>query len=93
MKEKIELQVVLAPTHAAYTFRVPLDLTVAEAATLVSRLLERQQPALWRATGKEDLMLCDLGAEDAGELLNPNETIRALSAFGVLANGTRVALV
>lgn len=38
-------------------------------------------------------MLCDLGAEDAGELLNPNETIRALSAFGVLANGTRVALV
>lgn len=93
MKEKIELQVVLAPTHAAYTFRVPLDLTAAEAAALISQLLERQEPALWRSTGKEDLMLCDPGSDDAGELLNPNETVRALRAFGLLADGTRVALV
>ncbi len=92
MKEKVELRVILAPTHREYNFWVPLDLTVGQATSLISRLLERREPALWQATGGEDLMLCDVGSPSRGELLNPNETVRALKAFGVLADGSRVAL-
>lgn len=93
MRNKVELRVIFAPTHEEHVVWVPLDLTVSQAAALVSRLLERREPVLWQATGGEDLMLCEHGSEFNGELLNPNETIRALKANQTIANGTRVALV
>lgn len=93
MKSKVELRVIFAPTHDEYVVWIPLDLTVAQTASLVSRLLERREPALWKATGEEDLVLCERGSESDGELLNPNETVRALEANQTIANGTRVALV
>jgi hypothetical protein len=92
MHDKVNLRVALPATRRDYEFWVPLDLTVSQAASLASRLLGRREPALWQATGEEDLVLLDRFSPRDGELLNPNETIRALRATGDLADGTRVAL-
>lgn len=92
MRDRVELRVLLAPTHSERTFWVPLDLSVVQAAALISRLFERDEPALWRATGGEDLMPCDAGGAPAGELLNPNESLRALKASGAPADGFLVSL-
>ncbi len=92
MQDKIELWVTCAPTGELHNFWVPLDLSVSQAAVLMSRLVEQRHPALWQASGQEDLMLCDPFGSSDGELLNPNETLRALRANGTVANGTHVAL-
>lgn len=99
MKDKILLNVVLPATQRAYEFRIPFDLTVDQAAQLMARILAAREPVMFEADGNADLMLCSVSAAgraagmSEGEMLNPNETFRALAERDVLVNGSRVAIV
>lgn len=93
MKDKLQVRVLLTPTHKEYSFFLPLDLSVAECASLISRLFERMEHGYWQCTGEEDLMLCDPDLPSTGELLNPNESIRALKAQEIVADGSLLALM
>lgn len=92
MRDKLLLSVLLPATQRTYEFRVPLDLTVEQAASLVSQLLGRREGASYQAAKGVDLMLCDAHGPQTGEELNPNETFRALVEQGVLVEGSTVAL-
>ncbi len=91
MHDKVLLSVKLPATGGLYEFRVPFDLTVDQAARLISQVLGRREPSRYDSSGAVDLMLLDEGG--AGGQLNPNETVRALVEQGTLADGSHVALV
>jgi hypothetical protein len=88
VRDKVLLEIVLPATRRTYEFRIPFDLTVDEAAGLVSNILATRESTYYESNGGADLMLLSSGDE-----LNPNETFRALVEQGVLVDGTRVALV
>lgn len=92
MKDKVLLEVLLPATGSVYEFRVPYDLTVETAARLMARVLASREPAQYEASDEVDLMLRASAGAHEGEELNPNETIRALVAQGMLVDGTPVAL-
>ncbi len=99
MKDKIMLDVLLPATQRSYEFRVPFDLTVDQAAQLMARILATREPASYEADGNADLMLRRVGPDGRsagmsdGEMLNPNETFRALAERNVLVDGSPVAIV
>lgn len=92
MTGKLLLSVKLPAADRAFEVRVPLDMTVDEAAKLISSLLARREPACYEATPGADLMLCAPFSPAPGEELNPNETFRALVEQGMLVDGSAVAL-
>ncbi len=92
VSDKIELRVAWAPMHHDLTVWMPLDMTVGEAARLASELCAKREPALWQP-GPALLVLCPLRPSARRTILNPNESLRTLRAEGVLASGTRVALM
>lgn len=45
MKDKVELRIAFMPKHRDVTFWVPLDLSVSQAASLISSLLAKEEHA------------------------------------------------
>lgn len=95
MKDKVLLDVLLPATQKTYEFRIPFDLTVDQASQLMARILATREPVRYEADGNADLMLRGVAGTNvsSGEMLNPNETFRALVEQGVLVDGAPVVLV
>lgn len=93
MRDKVLVSVLLPATDKHYELRVPYDLTVEQAAGLISRVLASSEPARYCAQDGADLMLVGQGVAGSGDQLNPNETFRALVEQGVLGDGSALALV
>lgn len=93
MNGKVLLSVQLPSGTQRFEVRVPLDMTVDEAAPLISQLLSSQTHGLYEARLDAGLMALDAGCAMPGEQLNPNETLFALVEQGVLVDGGRVAVV
>lgn len=91
MRGKVLLSVRLAVLERPFEFRVPLDMTVEQAARLMSQTVAQMEPARYEASDEVDLMLCD--EPGAGGQLNPNESVRALVEQGTLVEGAHLALV
>jgi hypothetical protein len=93
MTGKVMLGVQLPSGTGRFEVRVPLDMTVDEAASLISQLLSSQMHGLYEPRSDAGLMVCDAGRAMPGEQLNPNETLFALVEQGVLVEGSWVAIV
>ena len=59
MRGKVLLSVRLAALERPFEFRVPLDMTVEQAARLMSQMAAQMEPARYEASDEVDLMLCD----------------------------------
>ncbi len=91
MRNKVLLNVFLPATQRSYEFRVPLDLTIEEGATLMSRILASREQVRYEASSEVDLM--PLSGEGCGAILNPNETFKFYVSHGQLVDGSSAALV
>lgn len=84
MSEKILVSVKLPATRKSYDFWVPSDMSIHDAAGLISTLLEGREGDRFKANDGNALMLAY-----TGDLLDPNSTMGGNG----LVNGSRLALV
>ena len=91
MTDRVFLRVLLPATQTSFDFRVPLDVTAKEAASLISQLLAVEEPIFWQA--QEDTKIMLVQGVGAGALLPHGATIRDLVECGALVDGMSVALV
>lgn len=91
MRDKVLLRVRLPATQSAYEFLVPYDVYVCQAARLIAEVLGRRNAGLYEASDDAALMM--LETDDAGKLIDGDETIRSLVVAQVLVDGSAVALV
>ena len=91
MTDRVLLAVLLPATGARYEFRISLELSVAEGASLMSRILSVREQA--RYCVQDSCSLMPLEGEEAGELLDGEATFRQLVARDRLVDGMRVALM
>ena len=91
MARKMLLNVLLPATGEEYEFRVPREMTVDQAVSLMSSILASSAPAFYAADGEADLMIRS-GDGLAGQDFNPRETFASLEAQGLIYDGALVAL-
>ena len=91
MRDKLLLKVMLPANRRTYEFQVPLDLSIGQAAQIISRILAAQDRARYRAGEACDLM-CAEGRE-AGTLLGRELTLRELSVDDRLVDGSLLVLM
>lgn len=93
MKDKVLLNVLLPATGRRYEFRVPYDMTVEDAARMISELLASREREVYEANPQADLAIIDPASNAAGDMLSPCDLIRALVENDVLVDGTLAAVV
>lgn len=93
MKDKVLLNVLLPATGRRYEFRVPYDMTVEDAARMISELLASREREVYEANPQADLAIIDPASNVAGDMLSPCDLIRVLVENDVLVDGTLVAVV
>lgn len=93
MKDKVLLDVVLPATQKHYEVRVPYDITVEDAARMISGLLASQAPGIYDEQHDADLIIIDQASKQVGDILSPREVIRTLVENEVLLDGTTVTVV
>ena len=91
MREKVNLYVRLPATQDTYEFRVPYDMDVSTAASLMARLLVTKETGRFVPPSFAHLMC--LEGEWAGRLLDGSSMIRSLVLEGILSDGLFLALV
>lgn len=89
--EDVCAYVLVAATQRTYEFSIALDLTVAQAAELMGRMVAAREGPRYRVDGSCDLMLVD--GPTPGRLLVPQARIRSLVRGGELVDGQTLALV
>lgn len=92
MKDKVLLSVLLPATGRRYEFRVPYDMTVEDAARMISELLAARECEQYEANPQADLAIIDPLSACPGNMLNPRDLIRVLVENGDLSDGTLVAV-
>ena len=91
MKNKLLVRIKLPATGEYYEFLLPHDLTVAQSALLVSRMLASREQVRYEASIDAELMY--LEGSSAGTIINPKETIHSLVLQGLLVEGSELMLV
>lgn len=91
MKDKILLKVLLPANQQTYEFRVPFDLSVAQGAQLMARIVAAQDAARYCAPQECSLMFCE--GPSSGELLEEGVVFGFLAASNLLVDGTLLALM
>lgn len=91
MQGKLLLKVLLPANRTTYEFGVSPDLSVAQGAMLMSRILGARERTRYCASDGCELMHAE-GAM-AGSLLSPDATFADLSARNVLVDGSMLVLL
>lgn len=91
MRNKVLLNIYLAATQKTYEFRVPYDVRVGKAATVMARILGRREHPLY--IPQKDACLMYINGRMAGDLLDENSRVRELVVKEELLDGQLLALV